>query len=94
VQQVLARFPVTEVVSLTGGSPTETISVSLTNRGLSTKPDVGFVECSTDPNIQASYDFDNALNSSTVAYIDLETMDGTNLPGGLQRFSIEFIEYL
>ena len=94
VQQVLARFPVTEVVSLTGGSPTETISVSLTNRGLSTKPDVGFVECSTDPNIQASYDFDNASNSSTVAYIDLETMDGTNLPTGLQRFSIEFIEYL
>jgi hypothetical protein len=94
VQQVLARFPVTQVVSLTGGSPTETISVSLTNRGLSTKPDVGFVECSTDPNIQASYDFDNALNSSTVAYIDLETMDGANLPAGLQRFSIEFIEYL
>lgn len=94
VQQVLARFPVTEVVSLTGGSPTETISVSLTNRGLSTKPDVGFVECSTDPNIQASYDFDNASNSSTVAHIDLETMDGTNLPTGLQRFSIEFIEYL
>ena len=94
VQQVLARFPVTEVVSLTGGSPTETISVSLTNRGLSTKPDVGFVDCSTDPNIQASYDFDNALNSSTVAYIELETMDGTNLPSGLQRFSIEFIEYL
>ena len=94
VQQVLARFPISDVISLTGGSPTETISVSLTNRGLSTKPDVGFVDCSTDPNIQASYDFDNASNSSTVAYIDLETMDGTNLPTGLQRFSIEFIEYL
>jgi hypothetical protein len=94
VQQVLARFPISDVISLTGGSPTETISVSLTNRGLSTKPDVGFVDCSTDPNIQASYDFDNASNSSTVAYIDLKTMDGTNLPTGLQRFSIEFIEYL
>lgn len=93
VQKVLARFENSEVVDLTGGSPTEIISISLTTRGFSTKPDVGGIQCATNTNIVCSYDYDHASNSSSIAYVNLRTVDGTNLPSGNQRFSISFVEY-
>lgn len=93
VQKILAVYAPNPVISLTGGSPSETFTVDLTNRGFSTKPDTGLIQCMTDANIVGYYDFDNASNTSTTAYFYVETRDGTNLPSGYQRFSIQVIEY-
>lgn len=93
VQQIKAKFVDSVVPTMTGGSPTEYFTVSLTNRGFSTKPDSGSVQCSNDTNILAAYDYDHASNSSTVAYIRVYTRDGTNLGAGtIYRFSIELNE--
>jgi len=93
VRQVVARFQTTAVATLAGGALTEEFSVSLTNRGFTTKPDIGIVGVSSDPNIKADYNWDNASNSSTVAYVRCTTLDGTNLPNAAVRFNIEFIQY-
>ena len=93
VRQVNAVYSDSAVVNLTGGALTETFNVSLTNRGFGAKPDIGVAQCSTSANITAAYDFDAAGNSSTNAVIRVTTLDGTNLPAGNQRFSIELTEY-
>lgn len=92
-RQINVVFSDSIVVSLTGGALTENVNVSLTNRGFSAKPDSGWAQCSNDANIVAAYDFDAAGNSSTNAVIRVTTLDGTNLPSGLHRFSVEFTDY-
>lgn len=92
-RQVNVRYEVSEVKSLTGGAITETISIDTTNRGFSAKPDAGWIQCASDSNIVGVYDFDNVSNSSTTSYFNLRTVDGTNLPSGNQRFSIQLVDY-
>jgi hypothetical protein len=92
-RQVNVRYEVSEVKSLTGGAATETINIDTTNRGFSAKPDAGWIQCASDSNIVGVYDFDNASNSSTTSYFNLRTVDGTNLPSGNQRFSIQLVDY-
>lgn len=93
VRQINAIFSDSIVSNLTGGALTETFNVSLTNRGFGAKPDLGVAQCASDANIVAAYDFDAAGNSSTNAVIRVTTLDGTNLPAGNQRFSVELTEY-
>jgi hypothetical protein len=92
-RQVNVRYEISDVVSLTGGSPTETIAIDTTNRGFNTKPDAGWIQCASDSNISGVYDFDNASNSSTTSYFNLQSVDGTNLPAGNQRFSVQLVDY-
>lgn len=93
VVKIVARFEYSEVKTLTGGSPTETVSFSLTNRGFGTKPDQGQVQCASNSLISCRYNFDHASNSSTVAYVELQTIDGSNIPAGAQRFSLNLTEF-
>jgi hypothetical protein len=67
--------------------------VDISNRGFSTKPDVGVAGCSSDANLIAAYDVDNASNSSSTAYVRASTLDGNNIGAGPYRFSIDFTEY-
>lgn len=92
-RQVNVRYEVSEVKTLTGGATTETINIDTTNRGFSAKPDAGWIQCASDSNIVGVYDFDNGSNSSTTSYFNLRTVDGTNLPAGNQRFSIQLVDY-
>jgi hypothetical protein len=93
VRQVAAVFQASHVASLSGGSPTETFSVDISNRGFSTKPDVGVGGCASDANLIAAYDFDNASNSSSTAYVRAATLDGSNIGAGNYRFNLDFTEY-
>ena len=93
VRQVAAVFQESAVVALSGGSPTETFSVDISNRGFSTKPDVGVGGCASDANLIAAYDFDNASNSSSTAYVRAATLDGNNIGTGNYRFNLDFTEY-
>lgn len=93
VRQIKAHYTDSAVPTLTGGAPTETFNVSLSNRGFSTKPDVGLIQCSSDANQIAAYDWDSGSNSSTNAVVRVATVDGSNLSAGASRFSVEFIEY-
>jgi hypothetical protein len=95
VRQVQAVFQASHVVALGGGSPspTETFSVDISNRGFSTKPDVGVGGCASDANLIAAYDFDHASNSSSTAYVRAATLDGSNIGTGNYRFNLDFTEY-
>jgi len=92
-RQVNVRYEVSEVKTLTGGATTETINIDTTNRGFSAKPDAGWIQCASNSNIVGVYDFDNVSNSSTTSYFNLQTVDGTNLPAGGQRFSVQLVDY-
>jgi hypothetical protein len=92
-RQIAAVYVDSAVPNLTGGATTETFNVSLTNRGFNAKPDVGFAQCASNTYLVAAYDFDAGGNSSTNAVVRVATIDGTNIPAGNTRFSVEFIDY-
>jgi hypothetical protein len=92
VRQVQAVFQASHVVALSGGSPTETFSVDISNRGFSTKPDVGVGGC-VNADLLTTYDFDNGSNSSSTAYVRASTLDGSNIGAGNYRFNLDFTEY-
>jgi hypothetical protein len=92
-RQINVIFSDSVVVTLAGGATTESFNVSLTNRGFGAKPDIGTAQCASDANLVAAYDFDAAGNSSTNAVVRVTTLDGTNVPAGNARFSVEFTEY-
>ena len=92
VRQVAAVFQASHVASLSGGSPTETFGVDISNRGFSTKPDVGVGGC-VNADFLTAYDFDNASNSSSTAYVRASTLDGSNIGAGNYRFNLDFTEY-
>lgn len=92
-RQVNVVFSDSAVPTLVGGAPTETFELSLFNRGFSAKPDIGVVQCASDPNIVAAYDFDAAANSSVTAVIRVATIDGNNIGAGLYRFSVELTDF-
>jgi hypothetical protein len=96
VRQILAVYPENYVTDpLTGGASSEIISLNISNRGFSARPDVGDVVCESDDNIAARYlAVDGATSTSTTAYIKLKTKDGSNLPaGGRYRLQIKLTEY-
>jgi len=92
VRQVAAVFQASHVVALSGGSPTETFAVDISNRGFSTKPDVGVGGC-VNADFLTAYDFDNGSNSSSTAYVRASTLDGSNIGAGNYRFNLDFTEY-
>jgi hypothetical protein len=55
--------------------------------------DIGTAQCASNSNLVAAYDYDAAGNSSTNAVVRVTTIDGTNVPAGLARFSVEFTDY-
>ena len=93
VRQVNVRYEVSDVKTLAGGALTETINIDTTNRGFSAKPDAGWIQCASNSNIVGVYDFDNVSNSSTTSYFNLRTVDGTNIPAGNARFSVQLVDY-
>ena len=92
VRQVAAVYQVSHVVALSGGSPSETFAVDISNRGFSTKPDVGVGGC-VNADFLTAYDFDHASNSSSTAYVRASTLDGSNIGAGNYRFNLDFTEY-
>jgi hypothetical protein len=92
-RQINVIFSDSVVANLAGGALTENFNVSLTNRGFGAKPDIGTAQCASNANLVAAYDFDAAGNSSTNAVVRVTTLDGTNVPAGNARFSVEFTEY-
>jgi len=92
-RQINVVFSDSVVANLTGGAATENFNVSLTNRGFGAKPDIGTAQCASEATLVAAYDFDAAGNSSTNAVVRVTTLDGTNVPAGNARFSVEFTEY-
>lgn len=92
VRQVAVVYQVSHVVALGGGSPSETFAVDISNRGFSTKPDVGIGGC-VNADFLTAYDFDHASNSSSTAYVRASTLDGSNIGAGNYRFNLDFTEY-
>jgi hypothetical protein len=95
VRQVIARYPINEFVVLTGGANVESFSVSIANRGFSAKPDSGSINCIAGDmaNVYATYDYDDALNSSSVARIKVIRRDSGVITAGPYRFGGELVEY-
>ncbi len=78
VSQVLTDATIDLIYTTTGGSPSETISVDLTGRGFSVRPDDCFITFSS-PNDNVTAYYDQASSTSTTAKIVLKTTNGTNL---------------
>jgi hypothetical protein len=90
--QVNVVYEVNSVVTLTGGSTTENVNISLTNRGFSAKPDDGLVVVE-DVLYQGFYDSQSASSSSTNAVIKIYRNDGGTLASGPLRLSARFTDY-
>jgi hypothetical protein len=93
VRKVLAVFDDSAVWLLAGGAPSERQNLSLSNRGFSTKPDIGIIQCTSSTNILATYDWGDAGSSSTNAVILFYTRDGSALGNEYHRFSVSLKEY-
>jgi hypothetical protein len=90
--QVNVVYEVNSVVTLTGGSTTENVNISLTNRGFSAKPDDGLVVVE-DVLYQGFYDSQAAGSTSTNAVIKIYRNDGGTLGSGNLRLSARFTDY-
>jgi len=90
--QVNVVYEVNTVVTLTGGSTTENVNISLTNRGFSAKPDDGLVVVE-DVLYQGFYDSQSGSSSSTNAVIKIYRNDGGTLASGPLRLSARFTDY-
>jgi hypothetical protein len=90
--QVNVVYEVNSVVTLTGGSTTENVNISLTNRGFSAKPDDGLVVVE-DVLYQGFYDSQAAGSTSTNAVIKIYRNDGGTLASGPLRLSARFTDY-
>ena len=90
--QVNVVYEVNSVVTLTGGSTTENVNISLTNRGFSAKPDDGLVVVE-DVLYQGFYDSQSASSTSTNAVIKIYRNDGGTLASGPLRLSARFTDY-
>ena len=90
--QVNVVYEVNSVVTLTGGSTTENVNISLTNRGFSAKPDDGLVVVE-DVLYQGFYDSQSGSSSGTNAVIKIYRNDGGTLASGNLRLSARFTDY-
>lgn len=89
-KKVLCRQPINAAITLTGGAPTESYDLSLTNYGFSTAPDAGWFQADDTASIEVRYDWDDS--SSSVAKLRIRTLDGTNL-GTAMHITGELVEY-
>jgi hypothetical protein len=80
-------FSDTDSKTFTGGAATEVFTFSLTNRGFSSRPNVGLVQC-YDPLYLVAYDFDNSDASNAQCII--RAVDGSNIPAATARFYFFF----
>ena len=92
--QVETIAPINPSLTLAGGSPEESFSVSIANLGFTTKPDVGVLTVSSDSVNKARYDWADASNSSTVARIKISRFDGTNTVAATVRVSGTLTQHL
>ena len=98
-RKILARYVETVVVTANSGTNYQDFSVSLSNRGFTTKPDVGKVEVAGtstyDTDYLAFYNYDNGSNSSSAAWVKVFRPSGATIPSGgiYVRLSVEFIQY-
>lgn len=94
-RKVLCVFDANEVFSLAGGAYFESENFSLTNRGFSTKPDVGLCVVVDPPgDLDVFYDWTHGSNSSTNAVITFVSRDhSTAISAGSRRIHITLIEY-
>jgi hypothetical protein len=78
------------VMTLTGGSPTETHYLNISGWGFTAKPSVGYItllSSNAGSKIQVEYNYDDASNSSTQAACKFYTSDNSNLPNLAVRIS-------
>ena len=92
--KILTRAAVNHSGTLTGGSSSENVDISLTDLGFSTKPDGpsggGIVNSN---NLLWRYDWDSASSTSTNARVVVFTRDGTNIvASSAYRIQTEFYE--
>ncbi len=93
-RRITALYSDSAVLTLAGGSATESESISISGRGFTAKPDAGVaVLSSTDTAVGAFYDYDHASNSSSTAHITFFRYDGGNLSSGARRVSVVFVEH-
>ena len=88
-QKVVTKF--TGVVTLGGGSPTESIDINLTDLGFSARPDTGQVQFE-DTRFICAYQSQDAASTATNARCTLRMADGTNLPSGAARYHADFTD--
>jgi hypothetical protein len=89
VRQILASCPVDMVYVTTGGHPTETFNVDISNRGFTTAPD----NCQitpTSPTLGNSWYYDKSSSTSTTAVIVMQGFNGANI-GVAQDYGISFL---
>jgi hypothetical protein len=80
----LAIFAGTEAVTFSGGSPTTTLDLDITNRGFTAKPDWGLIQV-YDTNFLGVYDYDTASTTVNARFV-IFSRDGGNLSGGFRRY--------
>ena len=91
-RQVNVVYETNEVVTLTGGSTSENVNISLTNRGFVAKPDDGIVVVE-DVLYAGFYDSQAAGSTSTNAVVRIFRNDGGTLGAGNLRLSGRFTDY-
>jgi hypothetical protein len=91
-RKVLVEHPINDVIYLPTSTDTADIGISIAGAGFSTKPDVGFIEASSDGEHYIRYNWDNGGNSSTQAVITVTRKDGGNLDGRAIRITGRFTE--
>ncbi len=94
VRKVVASYVVSPADNVVFGSNTsavEKFTISLANRGFTTKPDSGPVQCMSNANVKCRYDYDDAGNSSTAAVVELTDTTGANI-NGPYRLSMNFTQ--
>lgn len=94
-REVVCVLDANEVFALSGGAYFESENFSLTNRGFSTKPDVGLCVVVDPPgDLDVFYDWTHASNSSTNAVITFVSRDhSTAISAGNRRVHIRLVEY-
>jgi hypothetical protein len=90
IQQKVGEYGINTVFTTGGGAPTETFTVSLSNRGFTIAPDLCDVTYLSDhSNIGVIYDW--GASSSTSATMKVFSLDGTNIAGATPyRVSLTF----
>jgi hypothetical protein len=92
VRKVLARYIVGSVVTLAGGSPTESFDLSLSNRGFGTAPDSGVLS-TDDSALDIFYWKGSGSTTSTNARCVAVSRSGGNITAGDRLIMGELVEF-
>ena len=90
--KVLATNPIATVINLSGGSAYEDVNVSLTNRGFSTRPDMGVCDLEGVTTYKASYLANDSLSTSTNARVRVFRYDGANTSASSHILMMHLVE--